>query len=133
MTPTTKELALEKAAINLFWDEGEDSAIYIVWRFGSEKHAADFLEGSVASYVQQEGSESLYTSRVADEYHRSCGWSSRSRSYRCTLRTRYEEFVFYFQLETFNNDPISLKQFAERFEQIIIFIDEQIIDYLDKQ
>lgn len=122
MTPSELDLAIEKASANIFWAEGNGSARYIIWRFGSEVQANNSLKTEQDTSFNILSDNSL---QFGEEYRIVCGLSQFGGD-RCTFDARYEEFVIYFQVMVDNQMSV------EQFERIVIFIDDQMGYYLLK-
>lgn len=118
--------ALETAYMTVFWREGNTTytSIYNVYRFGSEFQATRFLQRSLQDNTFIDKSNIQFQSSIADEYSAGCGYSIFGGGYSCMFRGRYEEFVISFFMT-----PSKGMSFNE-FEQAIIFIDEQMKQYL---
>ena len=111
--------AIESGTMNIFWREGKGSAVYNVWRFSTEERASKFFKAlsNDTSYPEQD--ELKVRSRIADEYAAGCGLSQFG-GYRCDVIARYKEFTISF------NATIDHEISVEQFEQIVIYIDEQM-------
>ncbi|VAW30616.1 hypothetical protein MNBD_CHLOROFLEXI01-2105 [hydrothermal vent metagenome] len=117
--PSTSEGSVESGIMTINWQEGKGGAVYNVWQFGTISHASKFYDVLINDEFYPEHSNLSFRSQIADDYTTGCGFSEFG-GYRCRLVARYEEFTFSL------NATIDEKMTVERFEQLIIFIDEQM-------
>lgn len=117
--------ALETGSMTVYWESGQGLAVYNVLRFGSEGGASKFYRGLTTlgdPFPERDGL--TFESEFADEFALGCG-DSEFGGYRCSLRARYKEFALSF------NSIIDEEMTRERFEEIVRFIDAQMVEHLN--
>ncbi len=115
---------MERGSQNAFWNGGNGIAIYTIYRFATVKKAIKQYENTAKQMVD-DGTKNAwvrpkkltFSSSTADETFVGCGdWMER----RCGVLARYQEYVIFF------NAAIDEKMTYEKFEEIAIYLDEQI-------
>ena len=121
--PSTSEGAFESGSMSVYWREGNGIAGYHTWRFRKEEEASRAFLAESGGSLYDGKSADFYHSSIADEFAVGCGirWGF---GYRCNLAARYQEYVVKFQ------SVIDQEMTHEMFNEVIIFIDEQIEHYL---
>ena len=74
--------------------------------------------------IYTENKDLIYQSSIADEFAGGCGRSENFNGYRCNFAARYQEYVVNF------HSIIDQEMSIEAFNEVIIFIDEQMKQYL---
>lgn len=123
-TPSELDVAKESAIMAIYWDNGQGLAVYNIWRFRSVHRASSFFDALSSRDPYPRHGNLLYESKLSREFHLGCGVSEFG-GYRCELLARYEEFVLSF------NATIAEKMTIEQFEEIVVFIDNQMGQYLN--
>lgn len=120
--PSELDGAIEKGHMDVFWQQGKGAAHYTIWRFGTQWRATTFFN-RVASMEQGFGltacSDFMNLSLTTSEHSLTCGWH-KFGGYRADLNARYDEYVIAFNATI--DDEMSLEQ----FQQIVVFIDNQM-------
>lgn len=111
--------AVEYGSMNFFWRKGRGAAIYIVQRFATEEQAHESFSGLRNNGVLPTSSDVTFRSTTADAHLVGCGYSPFGGE-RCELLARYEEFVIVL------NVTIDRLMTVQDFEEIVIFVDDQI-------
>lgn len=121
--PSESQGAFESASMSFFWESGNKSAGYRVWRFRKEGEASRAFLAESGGSLYDGKSADFYHSSMADEYAAGCGiiWGF---GYRCNMAARYQEYVVNF------HSVIDQDMTHEMFNEVIIFIDEQMEHYL---
>jgi hypothetical protein len=123
------DVAVENGHMDVFWYQGKGAAHYTVWRFGTEWQARSFI-GSLMEMDQEFGlttcADVSDIDVKADEHSLTCGWD-RFGGYRADLNAKYDEYVI--SLNVVIDDRMSLEQ----FQQIVVFIDNQMKEKLSSQ
>lgn len=112
--------ALESGNMTVYWQGGKGLAVHNIWHFSTEARASDFFEAlrtQGGSFPEHNALN--FRSQIADDYTIGCG-NSQFGGYRCNLYARYEEFTLSF------NAVIDNEMAIEKFEQIVMYIDEQM-------
>ncbi len=118
--PTSESLgSVEHASMTVYWRQGRGRSIYMVQRFATIDHARKMFNTYWSDGVLPASPEISYRSSTADSYRVGCGYSEFGGE-RCELLARYDEFVI-----IFNVTPDYLMT-TQKFEEIVIFIDDQI-------
>lgn len=123
---------VESGNISFFWQETEGlyGGVLDVDKYGTEMGAKKAFESGL--YWRSRGSykahtEITYESPFADEFLIGCGSSMFDNGYECSLTARYQEYVVDF------NSSIDRQLSESQFEQIVINIDQQMIDFLGRE
>jgi hypothetical protein len=120
--PSELDGAVENGHMDVFWQQGKGAAHYTIWRFGTERQAITFFK-RVARMEQEFGltpcSDFTNLSLTTSEHLLTCGWH-KFGGYRADLNARYDEYVVAFNATI--DDEMSLEQ----FEQVVVFIDNQM-------
>lgn len=123
--PSELSGAQEAAVSTIYWNDGQGLAIYNTDRFGTSDRASERFQTirRIAPYALHE--HLTYRSPTADEYAIGCG-NSDFEGYACMAVGRYGEFVLSFH--AYIDDAMTI----ERFQEIAIFIDEQMADRMQQ-
>jgi len=124
--PSTSEGAFESGSTTVYWTRGNGLATYNVWRYRKEEEASrNFLAVSGGTLYDGKSGD-FYHSSIADEFAVGCGFRQ-NFGYRCNMAARYQEYVVNFR------SVIDQDMTHDMFNQVIIFIDEQMAHYLYEQ
>lgn len=123
--PSESQGAFESASMSFYWQSGNSLAGYHVWRFRKEKEASRAFLAESGGSLYDGKSDDFYHSSMADEFAVGCGirWGF---GYRCNMAARYQEYVVNFR------SVIDQEMTHEMFNEVIIYIDEQMAHYLYK-
>jgi hypothetical protein len=116
----------ESGLSTVYWGNGQGLAIYIVDQYDKLERAANNYPLILIRQDYSKHEQLTYRSSTADGWSLDCGFSEFG-GYRCRLVARYEEFILFFHATITDDMPI------ERFEQIVIFLDEQMTHYLQAE
>jgi len=129
MVTPSEPTGVESGNISFFWQESGTlyGGAFDIDRYGTESRAKEYFESSL--YWRSRGSyethsEVTYESLIADEFLVGCGSSMFDKGYECSLTARYQEYVVDF------NSSIGKQMSESQFEQIVIDIDQQMMDFL---
>jgi hypothetical protein len=107
----------------VFWDNGDGIAGYDIYRYPTNGKASTQYERILNRMVDRETKHPWdsdifdFTSSSADEIFIACGtWTEK----RCGMLARYQEYVIFF------NAIMDEKMTHSDFEEILIYLDEQI-------
>ena len=125
---------LRSSGQTIYWDNGNGLAIYIVDMYATSKNSLRDFERTKKSFFSDRNTKILwdkpkelsYTGPLADNFFMGCGVLIRN-DYRCGVVAQYQEFVLFF------NTTISEKMSYDDFQIIVIYMDEQISNYLYKR
>ena len=125
---------LRSSGQTIYWDSGSGLAIYIVDIYATNGNSLRNFERTKKSFFSDRNTKILwskpeeltYVSPLADNFFMGCGKIIRN-DYRCGVIAQYQEFVLFF------NSTISEKLSYDDFQKIVIFMDEQISNYLYKK
>jgi hypothetical protein len=123
--PSELSGAQEAAVSTIYWNDGQGMAVYNIDWFGTSDRAGQRFQTirRIAPYALHESL--TYRSPTADDYAIGCG-TSEFGGYACIIVGRYEGFVLSFH--AFVDEAMTI----ERFQEIAIFIDEQITDRIQQ-
>ena len=115
---------IEDGMQSIFWDNGNGSAGYTIYRYPTVKNAKDAFEFHKHELFNRETKEAwkpptnlTFSSATADALYIACGyWNDKE----CAMVARYQEYVVFF------NTTVDTKMTFPSFEKILIFIDQQI-------
>jgi hypothetical protein len=119
----------------IYWDNGNGLAIYIVDMYASNKNSSRNFERTKNSFFSDRGDSKIlwskpdeltYISPWVDIFFVACG-TLIGNDYRCGVVAQYQEFVLFF------NATISERMTYQDFQKIIIYMDEQMSNYLYKK
>jgi hypothetical protein len=122
---------LNSGAQTIYWENGSGLGIYLVDRYATSENAKKeydrtknwfFRNGDTK--IQWDKYVLLYKSSRADEFYSACGILE-ADDYRCGMVARYQEFLVFF------NTTITDEMTYTDFQNIMVYIDEQMIRYLD--
>ena len=122
--PSTSEGAFESGSTTVYWRQGNGLATYKIWRFRKEQEASERFQAESREMIYTENKDLIYQSSIADEFAGGCGRSENFNGYRCNFAARYQEYVVNF------HSIIDQEMSIEAFNEVIIFIDEQMKQYL---
>lgn len=132
MVPPSDPSGVESGNISFFWQEASNlhGGALDIDRYGTEMGAKEAFESGL--YWRSKGSykahpEITYESPIADEFLIGCGSSMFDNGYECSLTARYQEYMIDF------NSSIDKQMTESQFEQIVINIDQQMIDFLGQK
>ncbi len=120
------------------WGNGYGGGIYIVDTYSSTRNASARFASGKKSFFKNWGDteihwskpeELTYVSPFADEFFIACGRMGKEfgSTIRCGVIAQYQEFVVFF-----NADLVDGMSYQE-FQNIVIYMDEQISSYLYKK
>lgn len=121
--PSTSEGAFESGSMTIYWKGGNGLATYKVWRFRKEGEASRAFSAESRQSVFVENTSLFYESSIADEFSVGCG-HLQGFGYRCNMAARYQEYAVNF------HSVIDQEMTHDMFNEVIIFIDEQMEHYL---
>jgi hypothetical protein len=124
--PSELSGAQDAAISTIFWNNGQGSAAYNVSRFGTEEKASARFHRSWNFAPYPLHGNLTYRSQVADDFAIGCG-NSPFGGYACMVVSRYEEFVLSFHAYM-DDEAMTI----ERFQEIVIFIDQQMADRMQQ-
>ncbi|MCA9945298.1 MAG: hypothetical protein KC449_17560, partial [Anaerolineales bacterium] len=110
-------------SMTIYWKGGNGLATYKVWRFRKESEASRAFSAESRQSIFVENASLFYQSSIAGEFSVGCGYLQ-GFGYRCNMTARYEEYVVNF------HSVIDQEMTHEMFNEVIIFIDEQMAHYL---
>lgn len=119
--PSTSEGAFESGSTAVYWANG-GLATYKVWRYRKVEEASRTFLAESRGTLYVESSSDFYHSSIADQFAVGCGFREHS-GYRCNMAGRYQEYVVNF------GSVIDQEMTHEMFNEVIIFIDEQMAHY----
>ncbi|MCA9900692.1 MAG: hypothetical protein H6654_13490 [Ardenticatenaceae bacterium] len=122
--PSTSEGAFETGFLSYNWLDGHGRATYEVWRFRTPAEASRAFTAVSGEGIYLEEKDFFYRSVVADEFAVGCGRLENFPGYRCNLGARYQEYAINFQ------SIIDPEMSMEMFNEVVIFIDEQMEKHL---
>lgn len=117
--PSTSEGAFESGFMSFRWHGGNGRSTYTVWRFRKEGEASRNFVRESRGGIYTENKEFFYQSSIADEFAIGCG-RLQNFGYRCNMAARYQEYAINL------NSVIDQEMSIEMFNEVIIFIDEQM-------
>jgi len=129
MIPSEGAGEIESGDQNIFWDNGNGSAIYIINRYRTVKAAVEEYQSRLKLLADDETktpwtspSNTTFSSSTADEFLIACGnWIFGKR---CGMTARYNEYVILFHA------TIDDKMSYSDFEKIVVYIDSQLSNRL---
>ncbi len=123
---------VESGNISFSWQETGSlyGGVLDVDRYGTETRAKESFESGL--YWRSRGSYQAhpaitYESPIADKFLIGCGSSMFDNGYECSLIARYQEYVVDF------NSSIGGQMSESQFEQVVISIDQQMINFLGQE
>jgi hypothetical protein len=125
MIPSEGKGEIESGDQNIFWDNGNSSAIYLINRYPTIKAAVAEYQRILKLMVEDETktpwtspSDSAFSSTTADEFLIACGnWTFEKR---CGVAARYQEYVILF------HETMDEKTLYSDFEKIAVYLDGQL-------
>jgi len=117
--PSDSQGAFESASMSFFWETGNKSAGFDVWRYRTEKGASRTFLAESGGERYSEHEKFFHQSPVANEYSVGCG-QLQYFGYRCNMAARYQEYTV--NLIASIDDEMTL----EMFNEVIIYIDREM-------
>lgn len=116
---------IEDGSQSIFWDNGSGGAGYTIYRYPTEKEAAEQFEwDKVHLFVNPETKEAwkppanlVFSSSTANSVYVACGYRITKD---CRMVERYQEYVVFFSAS------MDSKMTFSGFEKILTYIDKQI-------
>jgi hypothetical protein len=117
---------IESGGQTIYFENG--IAVYVIYRFPQVKDAISHFEHYKRGMVDPGTGEAWdvpnelsFSTRSADDVYYACGYSL---EYRCEMAAQYQEYTLYF------GTTINDKMTYDVFENVIIYLDEQISNRL---
>lgn len=121
--PSTSEGAFESGSTTVYWRGRNGLATYRVWRFRKEEEASHLFIVEARESLYPLHKDFFYQSSIADEFSAGCGYQQ-NFGYRCIMAARYQEYTIRL------NSDIDREMTMDMFNEAIIFIDDQMANYL---
>jgi hypothetical protein len=115
----------------IYWRNGK--GIYLVFQYPTTESAhknhvwtRDYFFENGNTQIQWNEHVLTYKSSYADDFYSACGILV-DKDYRCGVVAQYQEFSVFF------NTTITEEMTYDDFERIMVFIDQQMVKYLDTE